>query len=686
MIEYRREFIHFCVIKHREGKFMNKNRLKKTASILLAGIMSFGVFAFAGPVFNVNADEEYNFEHIEEWPWYSVNGIGIYQYATIDNVKWGAITSSNIEDFGGALPVQTETYDITHFIVTGDEPITLSHTLELTGESDITLDLNGHNLLAQAKILNLSGGAKYTITNRSSDIYILNGGYEPTTTEGGYFSVEGGSRLRIENVSIAGGKTSISQDAKGGCFYVGAGGTVNLDNVEVRSCVAPDGKGGALYVAGSGIATLNNVSFALNAQTTQYGAAIYCAPNSTLALTGSINAENNSSSKKGDLWFEDGSSIQISSTSNNFTLGCADFSKPYFGLFSNQGGTIEGITCADSSYELTEEGGSPHIALASIGDEEVTFKGANAIVNDEVNGTYYPLAFKLTLSAPASFQSSEYSYDVGYSYIKKNGQAATAHNGNVSFTDDEAYLVIGMNPALMTNDITWKVVKDGESVFSGAVNPLDCLKSYIKDDNESTQTIAKDLIVMGVYTEEYLYNTSTLRSEVISQNLISEDDLDLSGVTLQSTGYTKDWNSSEDNLLKYYGCSLVLNEYGLAMRQYVYYGEGQGLTTMYDTIFCTVNGVDYPSILNFTKETSKSMFYYAPVSNIKLSDLDKTNTFVFKYRIGQGTKFIDSGSIGYSVVDYMNMARNSKSTNTKLMNTLLSMYSLYNSCKAATQA
>ena len=47
---------------------MNKNRLKKTASILLAGIMSFGVLAFAGPIFNVNADEEYSFKNIEAWP------------------------------------------------------------------------------------------------------------------------------------------------------------------------------------------------------------------------------------------------------------------------------------------------------------------------------------------------------------------------------------------------------------------------------------------------------------------------------------------------------------------------------------------------------------------------------------------------------------------------------------------
>lgn len=666
---------------------MNKNRLKKTASILLAGIMSFGVFAFAGPVFNVNADEEYSFKNIGEWP-----EEGPYKCAEIDGVKWVALDYICWGDFKGELPTPNDTcnnYD--HFVLYGEEKdLALDKVLSLSGEDkDVTLNLNGYNIVATNKLMNLSDDAHYSIIDTTGTGSIKKAGGYSCTTEGGFFSVESGAQLRIQDISINGQKPTADLydiNAKGGAIYVGPGGAVNLSGVNITKCNAY--KGSAVYVSGGGRAVLTDVDFNSNGNLnlTQEGAAVYCEANGTAVLTGSISASNNIASSKGDIWFVTSSHIQIGSTSNSFSLGCSDYTDPHYTEFVlDPSGTIEGIECANSSYALVEEDGFVHIAEATV-SEEVTLKGANAIVNAEVNGTYYPLAFKLTLSAPASFQSSEYSYDVGYTYIKKNGQSATAHNGNVSFTDDEAYLVIGMNPALMTNDITWKVVKDGESVFSGAVNPLDCLKSYIKDDNESTQTIAKDLIVMGVYTEEYLYNTSTLRSEVISQNLISEDDLDLSGVTLQSTGYTKDWNSSEDNLLKYYGCSLIFNEYGLAMRQYVYYGEGQGLSDMDDAIACTVNGVDYRSILNFVKYASTGTFYYAPVSNIKLSDLDKPNTFVFKYRKGQGTEFIDSGSIEYSVVDYMNMARNSKSTNTKLMNTLLSMYSLYNSCKAATQA
>lgn len=661
---------------------MNKNRLKKTASILLAGIMSFGVFAFAGPVFNVNAEEEYSFNDIEAWPTVA----GKYKVAKIGDVEWCALDGMEIEYFDKALPsIKDVLGDVSHFYIYGPyEDVAITTPLVLA-ETSVTLDLNGHNLDIQTSehILELTAGSSYTIINSSSEsssIYSSNGLMQVGGAEGGYFSVSSSS-LSINNVTVS---DRYAKD-KGGAIIANAGSNVNLENVNFQNCESPNG--GAVYIANGGTASMKNVSMSSAGTFASKGSSVYCGNGGTLKLSGTISfASTNPNPVVGDLWIESQSKVEIGSTTNSFSVDCADLPDPHYGVLSvSEGGVSSGITSFNKSYELVEQDSYLHFAEVSL-TEEVTLKGANAIVNAEVNGTYYPLAFKLTLSAPASFQSSEYSYDVGYTYIKKNGQAATAHNGNVSFTDDEAYLVIGMNPALMTNDITWKVVKDGESVFSGSVTPLDCLKSYIEDDDESTQTIAKDLIVMGVYTEEYLYNTSTLRSEVISQNLISEGDLDLSGVTLPSTGYTKDWNSSEDNLLTYYGCSLVLNEYGLAMRQYVYYGEGQGLTTMYDAIFCTVNGVDYPSILNFTKDTSKSMFYYAPVSNIKLSDLDKTNTFVFKYRIGQGTEFIDSGSIEYSVVDYMNMARNSKSTNTKLMNTLLSMYSLYNSCKATTQA
>ena len=663
---------------------MNKNRLKKTASILLAGIMSFGVFAFAGPVFNVNADEEYTFDNISDWP-SSENGK--YQYAEIDGVEWCAISSSNMEDFGSALPSPKEEYgNLTHFVLINDETIALTNSLELKGGEAVTLNLRGGSIDVQTNgkpLLDLSGRANYSIINSStqnSSIEAIGYSYINGGSQGGVFSVSS-SNLRVDNVTIS----NRSASDKGGAIYAGTGSNVNLSNVVINSCNALFG--GAIYVAENGTTVLNNVSFTNNGMITKKGTSLYCENGGKVALYGSISSSD-SNSLAGDFWVNTGSQIQIGSTVNSFSIGCDDYTNPQYGygvLQLVENGVSDGILCANPSYELVEQDSYLSFAEVSL-TEEVTFKGMNAIVNDEVNGTYYPLAFKLTLSAPASFQSSEYSYDVGYSYIKKNGQKATAHNGNVSFTDDEAYLVIGMNPALLTNDITWKVEKDGESVFSGSVKPLNCLESYIEKGEVSTKTIAKDLIVMGVYTEEYLYNTSTLRAEAISQDLISEGDLDLSGVTLPSTGYTKDWNSSEDNLLTYFGCSLVLNEYGLAMRQYVYYGEGQGLSSMSDAISCTVNGVDYPSILNSSKNTSKSIFYYASVSNIKLSDLDKTNTFVFKYRIGQGAVFIDSGSIEYSVVDYMNMARNSKSTNTKLMNTLLSMYSLYNSCKAATQA
>ena len=230
--------------------------------------------------------------------------------------------SANVEDWEQLLEAieAGKTYINLSYGITRDPEDTEQTALTISGEKDLTIDLNGHTLDTDGSEITVSDGATLTIENdpdepepgtitggiqvEADGTLIItqgeasDGATEPGVTITGNTAPDGGGIYAAGTVTIGGNAKITGNSASKGGIYVADGGNVTIQaNVEITGNEATgtgdNGLGGGVYNAG----TFTMDGGAIYGNSAENAAAdFYNAPGGTFTLP---------QAKEGYAWYED---------------------------------------------------------------------------------------------------------------------------------------------------------------------------------------------------------------------------------------------------------------------------------------------------------------------------------------------------------------------------------------------
>lgn len=175
--------------------------------------------------------------------------------------------------------------------------------LKISGEKELTIDLNGHSLNTSGTRITVSSGAKLTIENGSSE--------SQTSTITGGIQVEADGTLIITQGEASDGATEPGVTITGNTAPDGGGiyaaGTVTIGgNAKITGNTAdnPDvgqgqGYGGGIYVAGGGNVTIQGNAEISDNEAYNRGGGIYVAEGGKVTIGGNAQITGNTFSEVG---------------------------------------------------------------------------------------------------------------------------------------------------------------------------------------------------------------------------------------------------------------------------------------------------------------------------------------------------------------------------------------------------
>ena len=651
---------------------MRYNKLMKTASALLTTVMTLGLFAFVAPAKDVKAGPR---------PTATSKTKGItYEYEMIEGVKWIYLKQEYVTDFGGKLP-DSEEFEGSHFLFDGN--ITVSDTTVV--ESNLTFDLYGFDLIWSGSGKNLakvnSGCLTFTTSCLVDNHNIIDGAGKIGEEKGGLFYVGDAASLIINDVSIRNGGGNLLHGiaGSGGAVYVDTNGYASFTNSNISNCYG--WRGGAICNFGTVSLTNTNIT---GCHASTYGASNGDSDNGNgggiynpgmLLLTGSIAINGNEGTGSyNDVWINSSSNVSIGSSSNNINIFCSGSysDEEYNNVFSlASGGKTAGINCSDRLYEIKWDNDASKVVITRRTDK-ITFAGASATLNDET----YPIVLNMSFDVPEILRERQFEITASYETTGMSGGNPYTSSRKATGTLDEeskyidGYYVVslGFDPSYMMKEVKWQITSGEEVIFEGTI---DNLATYLYAVTESTDAtadqkkIAKAFLAFGAYAENYFDKDSSGIEYVTSvlPDALNVSDADLSNVTGPTvTGF------AEESKITYYGTSVLLDQYGMKIRNYVIYDGGS------DVYGITSNGI-YNN-MNSKRNSQNLYFYYDTSSYISFYNLDKAYTSAVMFN-GENV-----GTITYSVLDYIKVVQEKQSNKTDLNNYLKAMYALYSVCKA----
>ena len=247
--------------------------------------------------------------------------------------------------------------------MTLQEDISITETLEITADTDLTLDLNGHNITMTGENRLFMVRGIFTLQGEG----ILSGG---TAKNGGGVYVNAGT-FNMKGGTISG--CTVSESGAG--IYITGGGTVNMSGGLITEC-ASTGSGGGIYVAGG--STLNMTDGRIADCTTEKSAAAIFVYNGIANISGGV--------------------IPIASgLSRNTTNGTIAVSGGWFASKVSANYRAEGYTSTDAMADAPDPKAPYTMTLADT-DYTVHYVTNNGSTIADSNGSFLN---KVVLPAPA---------------------------------------------------------------------------------------------------------------------------------------------------------------------------------------------------------------------------------------------------------------------------------------------
>ena len=251
-----------------------------------------------------------------------------------------------------------------HYYLCGD--VTVGQQKTIPANTDVTICLNGHEIISSAKrpYLVNGTGARLTLTDCTGKGKIYNSTQKDVYTtdgKGRIILVGGGAELNIFDIAVV--SPSYKSDIEGGgAIAVNAGGSLRIKDAEIIGGPVT-GSGGAIYASTNCSVKLENVKIKSGKADTS-GDAIYLGSGSTLGLAGKIEisgGDNQVYLKGALIYFNDaisGNTISVKSSaadgkiSDNYIDGVEKY-----------------IVSTDEELSVIESGGALYIAHKHLCDE-----------------------------------------------------------------------------------------------------------------------------------------------------------------------------------------------------------------------------------------------------------------------------------------------------------------------------
>ena len=361
-----------------------------------------------------------------------------------DSSKWTPWTNPKV------LPTESG-----HYYLCGD--VTVGQQKTVPANTDVTICLNGHNIISNAKrpYLVNGTGARLTLTDCTGKGKIYNStknNVYGTDGKGRIILVGGGAELNIFDIAVV--SPSYKSDIEGGgAIAVNAGGSLKIKDAEIIGGPVT-GSGGAINTSTNCSVNLENVKIKSGKADTS-GDAIYLGSGSTLGLAGKIEisgGDNQVYLKGALIHFNDaisGNTISVKSSaadgkiSDNYIYGVEKY-----------------IVSTDDDLSVIESGGALYIgkeieAHKHLCDEcgsEVEWTAWNSTTSLPTAAGHYYLTDNVTVNSQAN--------------IKAGVNVAICLNGfDIKSTAKRAFLVNGENAKLTITNC-----QSGGKIFNSTTN------------------------------------------------------------------------------------------------------------------------------------------------------------------------------------------------------------------------